>query len=343
MSGQIITREKNYATLQAMLRGDPAKKAIAALLRSEVDADRFLRLALGCLQRTPELQKCTPVSLMLALSQAASLRLEPDGLTNRAHIVPFGDTATFILGYKGVVELILRPSKKNNPPSPHSWVDLNCAIPVFSGDTFEYEYGLTPALKHVPLCPADERVWANLTHVYVVWERADGHRKFDVMTRPEIETSRNRSRSKTGPWSTDPIPMALKTCILRGKRTFELDPDTERALEVDTRLDAGERVEIGDLLGVDAESIAADAAAALAGREARKAGGSAKLAAVVEKANAEKQIPTASVTTPAAAANGATHEPAPAEPEPQREPGDDTPQRVARADAPAAGAKKALF
>ena len=60
------------------------KKALPTVLTPE----RFTRIALSALNNTPALQKCTPMSFLAALMNAAQLGLEPNTPLGQAYSVP---------------------------------------------------------------------------------------------------------------------------------------------------------------------------------------------------------------------------------------------------------------
>lgn len=308
---EIVPIAKNYATIKAALQSDRAQMAIRAAIGDELSAGRFVRMLMATIQRTPKLQECTPQSILVAGLTAAHLRLEIDGIRNLAHLVPFKQTATFILGYKGVMELATRSGK---------YVDFDVDV-VYKGDTFDYKLGLNPVLEHIPLCPEDERIDKNITHFYAIVERKDGKKKFIVRTKKEVDAIRARSRAANeGPWVTDYVPMGMKTVLKQMKRVLELDPETDRALERDTRAETGEPVDALDIIDFDPAQVIADAEAAMTGKQEKKDSKLGKLAERVQDGDkAKAQTQAAPPTTAPAPAATIT----PASPAPMREPGED--------------------
>lgn len=82
--------------------------ALQNLIRKSVpDARSAARLTgtlLSVVAQTPALQKCSPASIV-----AAALRGEGAGLqiTRDYHVVPFGNTAVYVPGYKGLLTLLM--------------------------------------------------------------------------------------------------------------------------------------------------------------------------------------------------------------------------------------------
>ena len=72
--------------------------------------------------------------------QAAQLGVEPNTPIGQAYLIPYGNQVQFQLGYKGLIDLAYRSGE----------VQSIQAHEVHENDTFEYELGLNPKLKHVP-------------------------------------------------------------------------------------------------------------------------------------------------------------------------------------------------
>ena len=185
---------------------------IAAVMPRHMSPDRLYQMALSAYNTTPRLAQCSAASVLSCVMKCSALGLEPsavDGL-GRAYILPYrngrtgGYEATFILGYKGMLDLCRRSGEL---------VDVS-ARAVYEGDEFAYEFGMHEDLRHVPSTePKDGRA---LPHVYCVAHFRDGGHYMDVMSREEVEAVRKRSKAADkGPWVTDYEAMAKKTVLRR--------------------------------------------------------------------------------------------------------------------------------
>lgn len=189
------------------------KKAIEVALPSHLDTERFTRTVLTEVRRNPALLKCDPMSLLGAVMLSAQLGLEL-GPLGHAYLVPFKNEVTFIIGYKGMVDLARRSGQ----------VSSIQAFPVYEGDEFSYTYGLNPDIHHVPAEGSERK----LTHVYAIAKYKDGGFNFVVLTRDEVDSYMNRSPSanaQSSPWKTDYEAMALKTAIRRLFRWLPVTPE----------------------------------------------------------------------------------------------------------------------
>lgn len=203
---------------------------ISAVMPKHLNPDRMYQLAVSCYNQTPKLNECSPQSVLSCLMKCSALGMEPsavDGL-GRAYILPFFNKktghmeATFILGYKGMIDLARRSGEIK---------DISARV-VHQGDEFDYEYGLTEGLRHVPSTePVDGRP---MTHVYMVAHFKDGGHYIDVMSKAEVEEIRKRSKTpNNGPWSTDYEAMARKTVIRRAFPYLPVSVQTEQDVAAD--------------------------------------------------------------------------------------------------------------
>jgi recombinational DNA repair protein RecT len=81
--------------------------------------------------------------------------------------------------------------------------------------------------------------------VYCKTTLPDGSRRYTVMYLKDIKIIQAKSRAKNGPWSSDFVPMALKSVVKMDFKTLGVPPgDTYKALRValaaDTAAETGE-------------------------------------------------------------------------------------------------------
>lgn len=231
MSSQLATAASNAAEVQA----DPKKATVLELIQQQqgaieralprhLDAERFTRIVLTEVRRTPGLLRADPMSLLASLMLSAQLGLEP-GPLGHVYFLPFRNAkenrtdVQFIIGYKGMVDLARRSGQ----------VSTIYAESVHEGDTFSWRLGLNPDIEHQPAAVRGE-----LTHVYAVAKYKDGGFNFVVLTRDQVESYRARSKAKdSGPWRTDFEAMAKKTAIRRLFPMLPLSPEIQHMQSVD--------------------------------------------------------------------------------------------------------------
>lgn len=220
-----------------------------ALTGTALNPERFTRVALTVIKQTPKLLQCRPESLLGALMTSAQLGLEP-GPLGEAYLVPYKDQVTFIPGYRGLIKLAWNSGQLRNI----------AARVVHEEDFFTYEYGLHPDLVHQPA--RGDR--GGITEVYACATLLDGGAEFEVMSIPEIEAIRARSRAAdSGPWVTDWDAMARKTCVRQLAKWLPMATVLNRAI-------AAEGTVRTDLDAEALDEIAADEVAAVVDAEAEQ-------------------------------------------------------------------------
>ena len=187
-----------------------------------VRPEAYIEAALMAAVKLPELFKCTPESVALALRQCAQVGLE---IGRTAHLVPFRDkdrgtvVATFVPDYKGLIELAV---------GTHKVVAIRTRC-VYEGETFEYfETAGGPEIRHVPrLSGAGGRILG----AYAIADMRLGRYKVEWMTTDEIEVIRAKSRS----WSKGALPdwYARKTVVRRLCKTLPSNARLQQALRHD--------------------------------------------------------------------------------------------------------------
>lgn len=197
---------------------------LAKALPKHMDAERMGRIALTEFKKNKALASCSPDSFFGSLMTASQLGLEP-GPLGLAYLIPYKGQVTLQLGYRGLLELVWRSGK----------VDTIYAYPVFEGDDFVYQLGISPDIKHTP-CGEDDP--DKLLFVYAVaWIKDAALPRLEVMSRQQVETIRKRSSGaasgKSTPWSTDFVEMARKTALKRLCKTLPLSIEIQSKIAKD--------------------------------------------------------------------------------------------------------------
>lgn len=193
------------------------KDGFASMLPEHMSTDRFFKIALNCISKTPRLQQCSPHSLFQAITTAAELGLDPGGALGDAYLVPYkkdgGYQAQLIVGYRGFIRLARQSGEL---------ASIEAHI-VHEHDRFRVQYGLDPKLEHEPTLT---RAPGKPLLAYCLAKFKDGGSHFEVMTVDEIEKIRARSRSKDdGPWTQDWSEMAKKTVVRRTAKYLPLSSE----------------------------------------------------------------------------------------------------------------------
>jgi recombination protein RecT len=162
--------------------------------------NKFMAVSASMFRINPALLDCSADSIMDALMKSAQLGVLPDGI--RGYLIPYKTTATFQIGYKGLMELALRSGK----------VSKIFSQTVHENDYFEYALGLADKLEHRPAI--GDR--GKMIGAYAYAALTDGGTVQDYMSIAELERIRDRSPAgEDGPWVTDTSEMYRKTVTKR--------------------------------------------------------------------------------------------------------------------------------
>lgn len=211
-----------------------SKTQIAMALPKHLNADRIIRVAMTSIQRTPDLLKCDPISLVAAVIQSSQLGLEPDGILGHAYLIPFNNTkkgrmeVQFIPGYKGLIDLARRSGQV---------VSIGAHV-VFENEPFKLIYGYDEKLDHEPLPPSKRG--ARRKGVYSGARLKDGSVHFEWLWAEEVEDIKSQSKARNfGPWKTHEDEMWRKTAIRRLVKYLPLSVELAKAAAVEELVDAG--------------------------------------------------------------------------------------------------------
>lgn len=234
----VIQSKKQQNQMQAaenkqLTMRDYVKKmsgAIEQALPTVITPERFTRMVFTALSTNPQLNNCTPDSFVGAMMTAAQLGVEPNTALGQAYIIPYRNKGTleaqFQLGYKGLIDLAYRSGE----------VSIIQAHEVYENDTFEYELGLDPKLKHIPA--AKNR--GNVISYYAMFKTKDGGYGFEVMSREDVEAHAQKYskayNSYSSPWKSNFDEMAKKTVLKRVLKYAPLKSDFAKQVAQDSTI-----------------------------------------------------------------------------------------------------------
>ena len=234
MSNQLAPQQ---TSLKSIISSDAMKQQFATALPSHLSPDRFARVAITALTRTPKLQQCTQSSFFKCLLDLSAMGLEPDG--RRAHLIPYGRECTLVLDFKGLAELVRR---SGDVIKIHS--DVVCENDTFShsmGDVTEHTYDISKDRGAV-------------IAAYSQVTLKNGAVQSEIMSKAEIDAIKNKSRAgRSGPWVDHYNQMACKTVFRRLTKWLTLSPEVMDAVS------AAEKTEFAELRNVtQAQTVSID-------------------------------------------------------------------------------------
>lgn len=204
-----------------------AEAAIRALAKPGVPPERIKRTIVMAVMKDNRLLQANPASVITAGLHLASLGLEIGGPSGEGYIVAYGPNAQAIVGYKGLVTLIVRGGILTNIQS----------ATVFPGEEFTYTFGSDGALTHKP--SLRDRDGDDYLGAWAGGFTPNGQQwVFDVMSKDEIEkvklTNRNWAKS---PWKQWPDMMRRKTVVRRLAKQLPMTAELAAAFELENRAD----------------------------------------------------------------------------------------------------------
>lgn len=200
----------DLAVLESQLQ--PLVPQFEQVLAGRMPVERLTRTVLVSAERTPKLLQCNRQSLFNAAMSAAVLGLEVDGVTGQAFLIPFKDRAQLVIGYKGHTTLAAR-----------SGYTVAGAV-VREGDSFEYELGTNPLVRHRPSFRG-----GRITHAYATATSKTLPPIVSVLGIDDILAVKAKSpgaRKPDSPWNDPEIgfpAMAEKTAKRRLARSMPLN------------------------------------------------------------------------------------------------------------------------
>lgn len=212
--------EKQAATplgqIKQYINQDVIKGRFEDMLGKQSSA--FLNALVNIVSNSKYLQKCNPDTIMKAAIIPATLKLSIEPSLGQGYIVPYKDTATFIIGYKGIVQLCIRSGQYKTIHCSEIYADelksynpITNAIEFNDPSEFKMRYSKNPE-QHV------------VGH-YAFFELVTGFAKADYMTHEQAMEHGKRfsegykydlgNKKKTSLWSTNPIAAGNKTVLKR--------------------------------------------------------------------------------------------------------------------------------
>jgi recombination protein RecT len=203
------------------------KNHLALALPKHMNADRMARIALTAFRQNPKLEECTPASIFAAVIIGSQLGLEP-GVMGQAYLVPYKGECQFIPGWQGYVDLVSRAGRAS------VWTGA-----VFQGDSFDYELGDRPFVKHQPTGEDDP---AKLTHVYAIGRIKDAEVPvIEVWTKSKVERHRDRFNKVGGRhYSFQHFEMyARKVALMQVLKYMPKSVELAQAVELEQAAETG--------------------------------------------------------------------------------------------------------
>jgi recombination protein RecT len=212
------------------------KKNLADLLSgTNTSPQKFKQMLVNELERSPNLQNAflkNPASFFASALYCAELNLSPSSLVGEFYFTVSNEKVKPILGYKGLVALLLRSNKVKK-----IWAEV-----VYTEDDFEYELGLEPKMVHIPNFNS-VKTCDNIKCIYAC-AKIEDEVVFKVMTLEEIKTIVDMLETPSEYYfndKKDPEKWSLKKVVL--KQMSKLMPKEDdrllKAVSFDDNVEGG--------------------------------------------------------------------------------------------------------
>ena len=201
---------------------------------------QFKNIVINEVKKSKQMQDAfisNPASLFASILLCAELGLHPSNEIGEFYFIPFGKKITPILGYKGVINLLLRGDQ----------ISSLTAEAVYEGDEFEYQLGLEPKLDHLPNL---ENRTTNIKYVYAVAKLNNGEKMFKVMSKKEILDIVKMSKVKNPLYSNsekDPQGWMFKKAVIKQlSKTLPKDYYGKKGVSMDDKIEGGSYLQLDD-------------------------------------------------------------------------------------------------
>ena len=146
VNNSLVTQQQaeNNLPFSTVINSVPYQKLISQTLKDRNTANRFISSIVSAVSTTPALQSCTPKTIVSAALLGEALKLSPSPQLGQFYLVPFKQkekrdkngrvvaeactNATFVLGYKGYIQLATRSGEYKR---------IN-AMPIKEGELVDY-------------------------------------------------------------------------------------------------------------------------------------------------------------------------------------------------------------
>jgi phage RecT family recombinase len=209
------------------------EEEFASMLPPNVDRNRFIASAIAAVKATPELLLSTKRSLFSALTKSAQDGLLPDG--REGIIVVFNTNVA-----KGSEPDRWEKQAQWNPMvhglrkrlREIAKIMVDAQV-IYENDKFVWVQGDEPKIEHIPARLGTDR--GEMIGAYAIFKTEAGvvlHR--EIMSGPEIQTTRQQSRAKESlMWTTFRSEGYRKTVIRRGIKTVPVSAEMTEIIKRD--------------------------------------------------------------------------------------------------------------
>lgn len=208
---------------------DSKRDTILGYCSEGITPEHLSRTLATALLRDPTLTRCTKESVILAVTNAARLGLDPTGERNSAHFIAYNNKEKgvvelkLMIGYGGLIDLIIRNT---------DIIDIQTEV-VFKGEHFKVCGGTDQRVEHdLDFGIRNIRGYDDVIASYAVATFASGYKKAVVLSRMELNKAQAAAKGTNNVWKFSPIEMAKKTPVRNMSKWLSIGPDFNTAIQI---------------------------------------------------------------------------------------------------------------
>ena len=188
--------------LAVYMRSDAVLQRFSDVVGGEHAAKSYVSSVILAVANSKVLQNCNPQSIATAALRAATLQLSVDPATKQAYLVPYGNEAKLIVGWKGLYDMALRTGR-------YRYINVS---PVPKGKTIVFDiFTGAPSIEY------DESSNGGWVASFQMTEKYGNNSKTVYMSLEEIEEHKEQYskgwQRKDSAWQTAPKAMQKKTVL----------------------------------------------------------------------------------------------------------------------------------
>jgi recombination protein RecT len=216
----------NYSIIKSYAKSSEIQGMFAGIV-GENRASSYLYSVIIAVSQSPQLQQCTPQSIMRSAARAATLGLSVDPNIGQAYLVPYKGEATFQAGWRGLRDMAYRTGKIAN---------INVGV-VAEGQQWVQDQ-MTGYAKIEGMPTSNKPIG-----YFAYMKTFSGREHFEYMTKEQVIAHKEQYaqgyQSKYSPWVTAFDKMAKKTVLkqLLGQWA-EMDPSGVEIASVDDAVES---------------------------------------------------------------------------------------------------------
>lgn len=205
---------------------------------------QFKQVVISEVKRNDKLLKAfieNPASMFASILAGAEIGLIPSEMQGEFFLIPrnlkqangtYKMTVTPLIGYKGLVKLILRSG---------SVTKIHTEV-VYEGDVFIPTYGLEPDIIHKPDFTVP-RTADKIRFVYAVAKKRSGDYQFEVLTREQVLAIKNMSKYDNDLYFNDKQNpnrwMEKKAALIQLSKMLDKDYYSTKGFQLSSMIDGG--------------------------------------------------------------------------------------------------------